>query len=233
MSKYTSQLINELKNLQLIELIDAKKQFNDYLVETTIQKKRILNRIRKKNISEDISSFEKYITQEINSVIYTMHQYDVRARFSKIIHQNPIFLCNPKLICMGLYSSYYLVYCNIRTLFIAKSKEMSYCIKFDELCYDNILQWRNTFKTLKKLFKDFLIQYGNVENYFRIKMVNMMLINDCTRNDFCLESLSSFEDDEIIVRLKQVNKISIVNRILSFVDWKKPTFESFARQILV
>jgi hypothetical protein len=232
MSKYTSQLINELKNLQLIELIDAKKQFDDYLVFTTIQKKRILNRMRKKNISEDISSFEKYITQEINSVIYKMPQYDVRARFSKIINQNPIYLCNPELICIGLYNNYYVVYCYIRTIFIAKSKEMSYCIKYNELCYNDILQWRSTFKTLKQLFKDFLIQYDNVEQYFRKKIVNMMLINDCTRNDFCLESLSSFEDDEIIVRLKQVNKISIVNIILSFVDWNKTTFESYARQIL-
>ena len=77
MSKYNNICIQYIKNFQLVELQQIINQFNDYHLHCTIYKNRLINRIRKRNILEDISSFEKFIKQELNNIINQMLVYDV------------------------------------------------------------------------------------------------------------------------------------------------------------
>ena len=69
MSKYSYEFIQDFKYFQITEIRKLVLNYNDCQLNIAIKKFRCINRIRKKNILDDIISFEKYITQEFFKII--------------------------------------------------------------------------------------------------------------------------------------------------------------------
>ena len=226
MNKYTRYIIIYFKYLRHLELRKIAGTFNDTQLFSQIKIYRLLDRLRKHDVSLDIISFENFIRQELNNVINRLKKYDVLNSLKKIL--------NSKSHCTDFLTmdlnDYYLEYMEIKWIFIAKSKEFSCCIKNKCLSESDILSWKQSFSELKKLFKITLNKYGELAEYFTKKKFNIILINKSTRKDFRLDDdeTSSFENNQIIVRLKNDNKESIINIIHSYVDWLTQTFEGFA-----
>ena len=229
MSKYPNHLINYLKYLRCVDVQKLINRFHDEHLFFTIDKYRLINRLRKQNILEDISSFEKFIKQELNNIINRMIIYDVMNQFKNILNTKNFTSYNSQFVDMDLYNEYYVKYCKIRSVFISKSKEFTFYIKENCLCKNEIVSWRKSFYKLKELFKTILNRYQELEKYITNKLFNMMLINKFTRKVFCLDDdeKSSFETNKIILKLKDIDKESIIDIIKTYINWYSQTFEGY------
>lgn len=228
---YTNQLLSDLKYLQNTEIINLFNKFNDYQLNFTIKKFRILNRIRRRNIIKDIFSFENYIKQEINIVIRLISNHDINLNFKKLlykIHKN--HAPHNQMILMDIYEDYYCRYFEIKEIFISKSKQFSYCIKNNWLNETEISFWKKSFKNITIFIKNKLQEYNKYDDYLINKFYNMCLINNISLNYFNInnDKKTSFENNYIICKLKNSNMKNIIGIIQSFINYYIQSFEGWA-----
>ena len=244
MSKYNSDCIFKLKQLQFKELSDAllKKcgtstistlyeHREDDEIDSIIYRNRCINRIRHRIILKDIILFKKFITQEAHNIINIILNYNVREKFKKIVRIKKIKEEDSTLLLSGdLYVYYFSFYKEIKDIFKSKCKEFTFCIENNILSKKEIKKWNKSVNNLNHIFKLLTSEkYTEFDTYITSKLINRMLINKYIRSDFYFddETKTSFETNEIISKLKYMNKTLIIDLIKKYVNWYTQTFDGF------
>jgi hypothetical protein len=241
MSKYDYDCIFNLKRLQQKQLCDALYKIcgnttllsltqwrNENKIKSIIDKNRIINKIRNKIILKDIISFEKFIIQELHSIINIVSVYDVMYKFKEIVRMKNIKELDSGLISIDLYY-YYCDYLEIKYIFDSKCEEFTFCIDNNILSKNEMLKWNETVYNLNILFKITIDKYDELHKYFSNKLINMILINKFIRSDFNFddENKTSFETNNIILKLKHINNTPIIDLIKTYINWYTQTFDGF------
>lgn len=183
---------------------------------------RTINRTRQKNISDDIINFSKLIKQELININNRLLNHDIFIFFKHYFkHINSI---DPKtcysildILDYQLYDIYYVDLCYIKSMFIIKSKEFSYIIKYCASSAESEL-WKTTFYELKNFILQKMNEFNDINKYLKNKLINMYLINNLTRTYFDIRDDININDNKIIIKLQQINKIPIINIIESFIN---------------
>jgi len=218
---------NQYNNIKkLIKLNNCHQLNNKILIFRTI------NRLRLKNIIDDINSFSKFIKQELININSKLLIYDI-INFFKITCLNILYITNLEVydifnIFQYRIYDYYMKLCIIKQMFIEKSKEFSYIIKYCASYIESNL-WKKTFYELKHFISSQFKFYDIIINYLEKKIINMFLINKLTRTYFDIHDIdiTLINNNIIINKLIQYNKNPIVDIIKSFINPKKEQFTNW------
>lgn len=237
MSQYNIHVITSLEQLQSVVIRKLRRNYDSYQLNIAKKRFEIINRNRRRNILDDIISFEEYITREFFEVINDMSNYNIIHNFKRLlkrIEQNAS--PDPQFILMNIYDKYFCKCNEIKEIFISKSKEFNWCIEHNLLSENEILCWNQSLLRLEKLIKESFIKYDEYDDHLTLKFYNMCLINKITRKYFSIDddSKTTFENNYIVRQLKnEMEAGNIIELIKSFINPFTQSFEGWINRLLV